>query len=65
MVQVVVCTGSVQRHREAPRSILFNDTCVQLIHSLVRLDYCNSILYGLPANRLYRLQIIQNIAANE
>ena len=37
----------------------------QLIHSLatVRLDYCNSIVYGLPDNSLYRLQKIQNTAA--
>ena len=42
------------------RSILYNDTCAQLIQSLVtvRLDYCNSILYGLPDNSLYRLQKI-------
>ena len=34
------------------------------MHSLVtvRLDYCNSILYGLPDNSLYRLQKIQNTA---
>ena len=46
-------------------SILSNDACSQLIHSLVtvRLDYCNSILYGLPDNSLYRLQKIQNTAA--
>ena len=46
-------------------NILFNDACVQLIHSLVtvRLDYCNSILYGLLDNSLYRLQKIQNTAA--
>ena len=46
-------------------SILSNDACAQLIHSLVtvRLDYCNSILYGLPDNGLYRLQKIQNTAA--
>ena len=38
------------------RNILSNDACAQLIHSLVtvRLDYCNSILYGLPDNSLYR-----------
>ena len=47
------------------RSILSNDACAPLIHSLVtvRLDYCNSILYGLPDSSLYRLQKIQNTAA--
>ena len=47
------------------RRILSNDACAQLIHSLVtvRLEYCNSILYGLPDNSLYRLQKIQNTAA--
>ena len=40
------------------RIILSNDTCAQLIHSLVtvRPDYCNSILYGLPDNSMYRLR---------
>ena len=44
------------------RNILSN---AQLIHSLVtvRLDYCNSILYGFHDNSLYRLQKIQNTAA--
>ena len=34
------------------RNILSNDACGQLIHSLVtvRLDYCNSIMYGLPVS---------------
>ena len=34
------------------RNIISNDACSQLIHSLVTvcLDYCNSILYGLPDN---------------
>ena len=47
------------------RNIISNDACAQLIHSLVtvRLDYCNSILYGLPDNSLYRLQKNQNTAA--
>ena len=47
------------------RSILSNDACARLIHSLVtvRLDHCNSILYGLLDNSLYPLQKIQNTAA--
>ena len=47
------------------RSILSNNACAQLIHFLfaVRLDYCNSILYGLHDNSLYCLQKIQNTAA--
>ena len=46
------------------RRFLYNDACAPLIHSLVTvtLDYCNSILYGLPDNSLYRLQKIQNTA---
>ena len=47
------------------RSILSNDACAQLIHSLVtvRLDYCNSILYGLLDNSLYRLPRFSHISA--
>ena len=47
------------------RNILSNDACAQLTHSLVtvRLDYCNSIWYGLPDNSLYRLQKIHITAA--
>ena len=41
-------------------NILSNDACAQFIHSL---DYCNSLLYGLPDNSLYRLQKIQNTTA--
>ena len=35
-------------------SILSNDACAQLIHSLVtvRLDFCNYISYCLPDNSL-------------
>ena len=32
-------------------------------NSVVRLDYCNSILYNLPKNSILRLQRIQNQAA--
>ena len=48
------------------RGILSNDACAQLIHSLVtvRLDYCNSIVYGLPDNSLYRLQKFKTLLQN-
>ena len=47
------------------RNVLSDDACAQLIHSLVtvRIDYCNSLLYGLSDNSLFRLQKILNIAA--
>ena len=43
--------------------VSFYDAYAQLIHSLVtvHLDYCNSILYGLPDNSLYRLQKIDRM----
>ena len=36
-----------------------------LIHAFVssRVDYCNSLLYGLPAYQLNKLQRVQNAAA--
>ena len=59
-----VCKSSYFLLRNICR-IPSNDTCAQLIHSLVTvcLDYCNYIVYGLPDNSLYRLQKIQNTAA--
>ena len=36
---------------------------IDSLFSPVRIDYCNSILYGLPDNSLYRLQKIKNSAA--
>ena len=46
------------------RNILSNDACAQMIHSFVTvcLDYCNSILYGLPDNSLHHLQNFPNTA---
>ena len=47
------------------RPFLTNETTKLLIHSLVisRLDYCNSLLIGLPLYRLSPLQSIMNVAA--
>ena len=47
------------------RNLLDEDTCKMLTHSLVtsRLDYCNSLLYGLPKSSIVRLQLMQNKAA--
>ena len=53
------------RNIGAIRSHLTDSATASLVHSLVtsRLDYCNSLLYGLPDNQLNRLQRMQNIAA--
>ena len=47
------------------RNLITTDAAAQLIHALIssRLDFCNSILYNLPNNKIERLQKIQNQAA--
>ena len=47
------------------RPYLDKPSAEKLVHAFVssRLDSCNSLLYGLPANELDRLQRIQNAAA--
>ena len=47
------------------RKFLNEDNTRTLVNALVtsRLDYCNSLLYGLPASGLKKLQRVQNTAA--
>lgn len=47
------------------RNLLTDDAAANLIHSLVssKLDYCNSLLFGLPEYKIKKLQRIQNVAA--
>ena len=42
-----------------------NDSTEIIIHVFVssKLDHCNSLLYGLPAYKLHRLQLLQDTAA--
>ena len=41
------------------------ESCTILIHAFItcRLDYCDSLYYGLPAYQIAKLQRIQNAAA--
>ena len=47
------------------RNMLTDNACGQLIHALatVRIDFCNSLINGMPDCRLSRLQRILNTAA--
>ena len=47
------------------RQYITEECCKILVHSLVtsRLDYANSLLYGIPQSMLGRLQRVQNCAA--
>ena len=53
------------RNIRAIRHLLTDDAAASLVHALVtsRIDYCNSLLFGLPDCKLNRLQRIHNIAA--
>ena len=47
------------------RKYLSKECAETLIHAFIssRLDYCNSLLYGLPAYQIQKLQRVQNSAA--
>ena len=52
------------RNIGAIRRYLNSDTSAQIIHAFItsKLDYCNSLLFGLPKKSLLRLKRIQNTA---
>ena len=47
------------------RRYLSHSACVTLVHAFIssKLDFCNSLLYGLPKGSLKKLQHVQNAAA--
>ncbi len=53
------------RNISAVRPFLTESAAEQLVHAFItsRLDYCNSLLYGLPDYKIQRLQRLQNTAA--
>ena len=55
---------SSQEHQQNKKN-LSKELTESLIHSLItnKLDYCNSLLYGVPNSDLVKLQRIQNAAA--
>ena len=60
------CTGYYYLHNiRKIRKYLTLDSTRCLVHTLVmgRVDYCNSLLYGLPRNNINKLQHVQNMAA--
>lgn len=61
------CRSAVANYRRIAsiRKYLTIDACKQIVHGLIisHLDYCNSLLYGLPDCEIKKLQRIQNMAA--
>ena len=53
------------RNLSSIRNILDNDTAKTAAHAFVTsgLDYCNSLLYGLPECQMKKLQLVHNAAA--
>ena len=66
--QIQSICRSVNFHLRSINSVrdsLTDEATVLLVHALItsKLDYCNSLLHGLPDKLINRLQRLQNIAA--
>ena len=66
--QIQIICQSVNFHLRSINSVrdsLTDEATVQLVHALItsKLDYCYSLLHGLPDKLINRLQRLQNIAA--
>ena len=53
------------RNISSVRDSLTDEATIQLVHAFVssRIDYCNSLLYGIPEYAIKKLQRVQNLAA--
>ena len=53
------------RNISSIRDSLTDEATIQLVHAFVssRIDYCNSLLYGIPEYAIKRLRRVQNLAA--
>ena len=64
---VAICKAAFFHLRNISRirKYLSSQTAEMLVHTFVssRLDYCNSLLYGVPKESLKKLQHVQNVAA--
>ena len=60
---IIVHTKRIEIHES--QRFLSTDTTKALVHAFVtsRVDYCNSLLYGLPSSHLNKVQRVLNAAA--
>ena len=62
--RIISSTYNILRKVQQSRSLLDENTTKIIVQALVllRLDYCNSLLLGLPESQMDKLQCIQNMA---
>ena len=65
MLQGFKATDGVMRQLRLVRTSLTSDAAKTLVHAFIssRLDYCNSLLYGIGDGLVKKLQAVPNSAA--